>query len=105
MTNLEIIKYLVLNNPTRLGQLLEDIHCCAWMDGINDRLGDESALPLMTEWIYETASTRYHLYKDEELKEWFKDINYVDTLEVFYGDKYKVISQAIDEIKLLETLL
>ena len=84
MTNLEIIKYLANNNPDRLGALLEDIHCCAWHDGVMDKLGDESTLPLMTEWIYEDASTIHYLYKDSELEEWSNAINQTpDTIDFY----------------------
>ena len=124
MTNLDVIKYLAYENPKRLGQLLEDIHCYAWMDGSNDKFGDESTLPLMTEWIYEDASTRYNLYKDEELAEWVKSIDY-PIIEITYPDNfvvevptegkdpnhmwntdnsYGIINNAIDEIKLLENI-
>lgn len=33
MTNLEIIKYLATNNPTRLAGLLDDLYCDAYSDG------------------------------------------------------------------------
>jgi hypothetical protein len=56
MTNLEIIKYLATNNPTRLAELLEDIYCTAWNDGANDKFGDESSIPNFDKWICEDAA-------------------------------------------------
>lgn len=102
MTNLEIIKYLATNNPTRLAELLDDIYCDAYNDGYND---DWGANPNFKKWLFEEASVVDTLYSDGELEEWSKAINPISTLEVFYGSKSKVINQAIDEIELLETLL
>ena len=76
MTNLEIIKYLANNNPTRLAELLEDIYCCAWNDGANfdnnhfhPTFEDE-----MDKWLYDDAS-KLGLYFEDELEEWTKIIN------------------------------
>lgn len=110
MTNLDIIKYLATNNPTRLAELLDDIYCNAWNCGnyAQVHIAEEKFSPYEMEfseskWLEQEANTDF--FFDEELEEWSKAINPVDTLEVFYGGKSKVIDQAIDEIKLLETLL
>ena len=131
MTNLEIIKYLANNNPTRLAELLDDIYCIAWNCGSyagssgEGKLLEECEIDDFDEWIREDAS-KSGLYYDEELKEWSKTINSPPTITAFYdglsvtlpvddpdhlwnkdiyNSKYEVIDQAIDEIKLLETLV
>ena len=48
MTNLDIIKYLVTNNPTRLAELLEDIYNDAYIAGYNDNW---DAKPDFTQWL------------------------------------------------------
>lgn len=101
MTNLDIIKYLATNNPTRLAELLDDIYCDAYNDGYND---DWGANPHFKKWLFEEVSVVDALYSDGELEEWSKAINPTPSLEVFYGSKSKVIDQTIDEIKLLETI-
>lgn len=110
MTNLEIIKYLATNNPTRLAELLDDIYCNAWNCGnyAQVHIAEEKFSPYEMEfseskWLEQEANTDF--FFDEELEEWSKAINPISTLEVFYGSKSKVIDQAIDEINLLETLL
>lgn len=126
MTNLEVIKYLTINNPTRLAELLEDIYCTAWNDGANDKFGDESAIPNFDKWIYEDAA-KSGMHYDYELKEWSKAINPTPTIEATYGNltvtipvgdpnhmwnknneysyKMETVEAAIDEIKLLDTLV
>lgn len=104
MTNLEIIKYLATNNPTRLVELLEGIYCMAWNDGAWDRIGDESSIPSFEKWIYEDA-VQSGMYHDYELEVWSKVINPTPTLIAFYGTESKVINQAIDEIHLLENVI
>ena len=103
MTNLEIIKYLASNKPARLSELLEDIYCCAWNDGANDRFGDESPIPSFDKWLCEDPA-KCGMYYHHELEKWDKAINPTSTLVAFYGTESKVIDQAIDEIELLETL-
>lgn len=106
MTNLEIIKYLASNNPTRLAELLDDI---CWFARSHDKflaMGERSTKEIndFEEWLNEDASKRNYYY-DDELEEWSRAISPTPTLEVFYGSKSKVIDQAIDEIGLLETLV
>ncbi len=108
MTNLEIIKYLAANNPTRLAELLDDIYCCAWNAGAYAANTDGARLSQneiddFGEWINPEANTNF--FFNYELEEWSKAISPTYTLEVFYGSKSKVIDQAINEIKLLETLV
>lgn len=83
MTNLEIIKYLSLNNPARFAELLEDIYCCALNDGANNRSGDD-AFPEFDKWLYEDASVR-GLYYDHELEQWYKMI-FNHTIEATYSN-------------------
>jgi hypothetical protein len=124
MTNLEVIKYLATNNPTRLAELLEDIYCTAWNDGANDKFGDESSIPDFDKWIYEDAAKSGFHY-NYELEQWSKEINnpsieitYPDNLVIqlpFEGkdpnhmwntdNNFNVIGQSIDEIRLLENIL
>lgn len=104
MTNLEIIKYLATNNPTRLAELLDDIYCTAWNDGANDKFGDESTIPNFDKWIYEDAAKSGFHYS-YELEQWSKAINPTPTLVAFYGTESKVIDQAINEINLLENVI
>ena len=110
MTNLEIIKYLATNNPTRLAELLDDIYCSAWNCGAyaQRHIDEGKVSPYEMEfseskWLDQEANTNF--FFDNELEEWSKAINPISTLEVFYGSKSKVIDQAIDEIGLLETLV
>jgi hypothetical protein len=122
MTNLEIIKYLATNNPTRLAELLTDIYCDAYNDGYND---DWGANPNFKKWLFEEASVVDTLYSDGELEEWSKVINN-PSIEITYPDhlvielpyegkdpnhmwntdnSFNIISKAIDEIQPLETLV
>ena len=110
MTNLEIIKYLATNNPTRLAELLDDIYCNAWNCGnyAQVHIAEEKFSPYEMEfseskWLEQEANTDF--FFDEELEEWSKAINSTPTIEAFYGSKSKVIDQAIDEIELLEDLV
>lgn len=109
MTNLDIIKHLATNNPARLAELLDDIYCCAWNCGSyagsngEGNILEECEIDDFEVWINQEANTDF--FFEEELEEWSNAINPVAMLEVFYGGKSKVIDQAIDEIKLLETLL
>ena len=107
MTNLDIIKYLAANNPTRFAELLDDIYCSAWNCGScarsTGKIMEECEIDDFGEWLEQEANTNF--FFDHELEEWSKAINPISTLEVFYGSKSKVIDQAIDEIGLLETLV
>lgn len=109
MTNLEIIKYLATNNSTRLAELLDDVWCCAWNFGANtQRTGEydeESDIEFSDSKWLEQEATASVFFGASELEEWSKAINPTSTLVAFYGTESKVIDQAIDEIKLLETLV
>jgi hypothetical protein len=110
MTNLEIIKYLALTNPTRLAELLDDIYCIAWNNGSyagsngEGKILEECEIDDFNEWIKQDAAES-GFYFDEELEQWSKAINPTPTIEAFYGSKSKVIEQAIDEIDLLENVI
>lgn len=87
MTNLQIIKYLALNDPARLGELLEDIYCSAWNDGANftnDNYHPTFGTIEMSEWLYDDAS-KLGLYFEDELEEWSKVIDN-NTIEVAYAN-------------------
>ena len=77
MTNLEIIQYLALNNPTRLAEFLDDLWCTAWNCGnyaaINQgKEFSESEIDDFKEWINQEANTNF--FFDYELEEWLKFI-------------------------------
>lgn len=79
MTNLEIIKYLALNNPTRLAELLDDIYCIAWNNGsyathTKCERFSETEIDDFNEWINQDASES-GIYIDKELEEWSKLID------------------------------
>ena len=101
MTNLDIIKYLATNNPTRLADFLNEICYDAWDFG---RLHWTRPITDWDEWLQADPRETWD-FNPNEIEEWSKAINSTPTLEVFYGGKSKVIDQAIDEIKLLETLV
>lgn len=82
MTNLEIIKYLATNNPTRLAELLDDIYRDAWNDGAND---DYRAMPDFEKWLSEDASNFGMQRSPNELEEWYKAINN-PSIEITYPD-------------------
>lgn len=110
MTNLEIIKHLAANNPARLAVFLDDIYCNAWNCGAyaqryieEDKISELEMEFSESKWLEQEANTDF--FFAEELEEWPKAISPISTIEAFYGTKSKVIEQAIDEIKLLETLL
>lgn len=122
MTNLDIIKYLALNKPERLADLLEDVYCCAFNDGAYDRVGDDSSIPSFQKWLYEDAF-ECGFYHDEELRMWAEPIKH-PSVEVTYpggltvafpykdptyawntNNEYEIINQAIDEIHLLENII
>lgn len=127
MTNLEIIKYLAINNPTRLAELLDDLYCNAWncgsCVGSTGKIMEECEIDDFGEWINQEANTNF--FFDNELEEWSKAINnpsveitYPDNLVIelpFEGkdpnhmwntdNNFNIVSNAIDEIQLLETLV
>ena len=87
MTNLEVIKYLATNNPTRLAELLDDIWCCAWNAGAYAANTDgarfsPNEIDDFGEWINQEANTNF--FYDDELEEWSKAINNPPTLTAFY---------------------
>jgi hypothetical protein len=108
MTNLEIIKYLAANNPTRLAELLDDIYCNAWNCGScaasTGKIMEDCEIDDFNEWLQEDADKRGYYY-DHELEQWSKAINPTPTLVAFYGTESKVIDQAIDEVHLLENVI
>ena len=76
MTNLEIIKYLALNNHTRLAELLNDI---CWFARSHDKfsaMGERSINEIddCEAWLNEDASKRNYYY-DDELEEWSKALS------------------------------
>lgn len=95
MTNLEIIKYLATNNPTRLAEFLDDIWCCAWNSGssvqyltlkgdtakVEKRLDSELEFS-ESGWLNQEAE-EYFFY-GHELEEWSKAINSTPTITAFY---------------------
>jgi hypothetical protein len=128
MTNLEIIKYLTTNNPPRLAELLDDIYCSAWNCGSYAATSDgnvfsEHEIDDFGEWINQEANTNF--FFDHELEEWSKAIN-KPTIEIEYPDNliielplegkdpnhmwntdnnFNLINKAIDELKLLGTIM
>lgn len=90
MTNLDIIKYLATNNPTRLAELLDDLWCTAWNRGgsvqyhlsIKDSSRAEKIIDSDIEfsesrWLYKEADESFYL--NHELKEWSKLIEKENT--------------------------
>ena len=79
MTNLDIIKYLAINNPTRLAELLADIYCVAWNIGSyasrdkECKLFEKCDIDDFDKWLHEDAS-KCRLYYENELKEWKEQI-------------------------------
>ena len=75
MTNLEIIKYLATNKPTRLAELLDDIYCNAWncgsCAGSTGKIMEECEIDDFNVWINQDAA-KSGFYYDEELEEWSK---------------------------------
>lgn len=76
MTNLDVIKHLANNNPTRLAELLDDIYCFAWNNGAyansKGRLS-ENEIDDFDKWLDQDASTA-GFYNNEELEEWYNFI-------------------------------
>jgi len=71
MTNLEIIKYLTLNNPTRLAELLDDLYCNAWNCGSyaasskGNKFLEECEIDDFEEWLKQDASKSGFYYEEE----------------------------------------
>lgn len=86
MTNLEIIKYLATNNPSRLPEFLNDIywagrlyhHTCAMGRNPTNEFDD------FKKWLSDDAKKSSVWYKDE-LKEWSKAIK-SPSIEITYPD-------------------
>lgn len=80
MTNLEIIKYLAYENPSRLAELLDDIYCIAWNCGSyassngEGKLLEDCEINDFNEWLYEDAS-KCGMYYDHELERWHRATN------------------------------
>lgn len=78
MTNLDIIKYLVLNNPTRLAELLDDIYCNAWNCGSHagstGKIMEECEIDDFNEWLNQDAA-KSGFYFDDELEQFSKVID------------------------------
>ena len=87
MTNLDIIKYLASNNPTRFAELLDDIYCNAWncgsCAGSTGKIMEECEIDDFGEWINQEANTNF--FFDHELEEWSKAINN-PSIEITYPD-------------------
>lgn len=122
MTNLEIIKYLASNNPTRLADFLNEICYDAWDFG---RLHRTRPITDWDEWLQADPRSTWD-FNPEEIEQWSKAIDSPSTITAFYdglsvtlpvddpdhlwnrdiyNSKYEVIDKAIDEIHLLETLV
>ena len=89
MTNLDIIKYLATNNPTRLAELLDDIYCRGWNCGAyaarctkTGKFSPNEIEFAENGWIHQEASTDFFL--DCELNGWSKAINSPPTITAFY---------------------
>ncbi len=87
MTNLDIIKYLATNNPTRLAELLDDIYCSAWncgsCAGSTGKIMEECEIDDFGEWINQEANTNF--FFDCELEEWTRAIKN-PSIEITYPD-------------------
>lgn len=77
MTNLDIIKHLTLNNPTRLAEFLDDIYCVGWNHGAYEQshIDDEGSCTIDLEfienkWLDQEADKDFFLA--DELEEWSK---------------------------------
>ena len=121
MTNLEIIKYLASNNSTRLAELLDDIYCNAWncgsCAGSTGKIMEECEIDDFGEWINQEANTDF--FFENELEEWSKATQKCSHIKIYVDNKpcleitpdgmlfengVETINQAIDEIRLLETI-
>ena len=108
MTNLDIIKYLAANSPTRLAELLDDIYCSAWncgsYAGSTGKIMEECEIDDFGEWINQEANTNF--FFDYELEELSKDISKPTLSEDWgIGGQIELIHKAIEELKLLDTIM
>lgn len=122
MTNLEIIKYLATNNPTRLAELFDDIYNDAYIEGYHD---DWDAKPDFVKWLSDDSSKLSLYYNKDELEEWSKVINN-PSIEITYPDNlvielpwegkdhnhmwntdnnFNIISKALEEMELLANII
>ena len=122
MTNLDIIKYLAANNPTRLADFLNEICYDAWDFG---RLHRTRPITDWDEWLQADPRSTWD-FNPEEIEQWSKAIDSPSTITAFYdglsvilpvddpdhlwnkdiyNSKYEVIDKAIDEIHLLENVI
>lgn len=121
MTNLDIIKYLSHNNPARLASFLNKICYDAWDFG---RIHRTRPITDWNEWLQADSKTAWD-FNSEELEKWSNaiknpsiEITYPENLIIklpFEGkdpnhmwntdNNFHVISQAIDEVKLLENIV
>jgi hypothetical protein len=90
MTNLEIIKYLATNNPSRLAEFLDDIYCLAWNCGAyaQRHIDEVKYSPMEMEffeskWLDQEANTNF--FFENELEEWSKAIDN-PSIEITYPD-------------------
>ena len=75
MTNLDIIKYLATNNPTRLAELLDDIYCIGWNCGVyvanNEKILEKFEIDDFNVWLRQDASKSGY-FCEYELEKWSK---------------------------------
>lgn len=93
MTNLDVIKYLATNNPSRLAELLDDIYCKAWSCGSycassGGKVLENTEIDDFNEWINQDAAES-GFYYEHELEEWSKAINN-PSIEITYPDNLVV---------------
>lgn len=87
MTNLEIIKYLAINNPSRLAEFLDDI---CWTARLHDKFSAMENHPTkefddFEKWLNNDAKKSSVWYKDE-LKEWSKITDSTSTITATYDN-------------------
>lgn len=63
MTNLDIIKYLIINNPNRFVKFLEDISCYAWNSSIDTA---KKVMDDVNKWLNQESNTDF--FSESELK-------------------------------------
>lgn len=75
MTNLDVIKYLSVNNPSRLADLLDEIYCIAWNNGSyassngEGKILEECEIDDFEEWIKQDAAES-GFFLDREIEDW-----------------------------------
>lgn len=79
MTNFDLIKYLVNNNPARLAELLDDIYCFGWNNGAwctssedyVSKFEGKFEIDDFNKWLdQDIAETGF--YTNKEIEEWSK---------------------------------